>query len=299
MLSIQKLDTIAQVEQYINEIKPYHTKVVDTVITYTFKEVIIGNLIEKTNTTIDLFFDDREYNKHGFEHDGFSVSGLDIRGNYISPGIELDKNGYDMRIYDKSPFDLVDDSDPSIDYQILRGLDDYGLEETELDERKLFNELDEIGLDLCPLDDGNTVDYGLDDNYFDINTFDDVYENKSQPTEGFVNTGYKSTTYGDLYGYDNNFIDQLDEPSATTIRATFTEKLVIDKARQQLVGFDYIRHDTEKFDTIPANEYISTTVGFNLADVNAPISTDEFGNSVRLVPVSPGTKEFEIRNVDV
>ncbi len=86
----QQVTTINRLVDYINDIKPYHTKILDTRVTFVIREAVHVNVSDEIQSTIDMIlntpiaYDENiiaskeSFSLHGFGATGFGApSGID------------------------------------------------------------------------------------------------------------------------------------------------------------------------------------------------------------------------------
>lgn len=263
-----KADKIDDIISYINSVKPFHTKIVDTVVTFQIEEQVNINVVEDVTSTLDLWFDERVYDTHGFEKQGFGKSGIDQFPNQVSPSplrFEADA------IYDRLRACIEPDSNV-----YFCGYDDIPFGDAGLDIR---------------ISDGRDLHEGFDDVNagYDINTFDFVFIDKVA-LERFKNCDISKLR--DYHLGSRYLIDHIEEPSPTTIKATITETVIIDTSSQIPQGFDYMQYSTDNFDSIPREH-----IAFNIVNVGTgPIGGSP--TSVTLVPTQPAPIVLPVNTVN-
>lgn len=248
-----KIDQVDNITAYINSVKPFHTKIVDTVVKFSFTEEISTTVTEINNTTLDLWFDERSFDKQGFEKHGFGVSGIDQYPEQPLPT--------PTRYENESIYDRISGGDYPASNVYFCGLDDVSLDEAKLDLR---------------VNDNVNLHEGLDDVTLDYNTFDSVFVDKQ--AIDLYNRNVESKLR-DFHLNSEYFDDHLEDPSPTTIKATITEHVVIDISRQFPLGFDKQLFDTEDFDILPREIPVVTNPG-------------SANQTITLVSTNPGTKTF-------
>lgn len=228
-----KIDKVDDIINYINTVKPFHTKIVDTVITFVVQETVNVTVTEDLTSTIDLWFDERSPDNKGFERSGLGQSGLDQYGEESPDPVRYEED----LIYDR----------------LLACL--------EPESNVYFCGYDDIALDMSPLDmrisDGRDLKEGLDLEAFDINSFDFVFIDK-EAIERFKNCDISKLR--DFNLQSQYLLDEVDNASPTTIRTSITEVVIIDTSRQIPQGFDYMNFSTDNFDAIPREH-----VAYNIA----------------------------------
>jgi hypothetical protein len=254
-----RVDQVDNILEYINTIKPYHTKIVDTVVKYSFVENINTSVIETNDTTLDLWFDERSFDKQGFEKHGFGIAGIDQFPDQEDPSPTRYEN---ESIYDR----ILGGTNPTSNVYFC-GLDDVTLDGAKLDLRV-----------------NDTVDLheGLDDTALDYNTYDSVFVDK-QAIE-LYNKNVESKLR-DFHLNSEYFDDHLEDPSSTTIKSTITENVIIDISRQFPLGFDKSLFDTDDFDTLPREVVVITNPG-------------AANQTITLVTTTPASKSFSENTVN-
>lgn len=256
----KQIDQVDNIIAYINTVKPFHTKIVDTVVKFSFTEEVNTSVTETNNTTLDLWFDERSYDKQGFEKHGFGVTGIDQypdQGPIVPATRYENENIYDRILGGTNPTSLV----------YFCGLDDVPLDGAKLDLR---------------VNDTENLYEGLDDRPLDTNTFDSVFVDQQAIDLYNKNTESKLR---DFHLNSEYFDDHLEDPSPTTIKATITEIVVIDISRQFPLGFDKQLFDTDDFDTLPREIPVVTNPG-------------AANQTITLVPTTPESKIFTSNTVN-
>lgn len=282
------------VVDYIREIKPFHTKLVDTSIIFDIGETASVKVSEEHDTTIDFFFDQRNTTKMGFEGGQLDTIGLDLMNGGSIGDVSLNPYGYDFRRrFDQNKFDLLPHITISGEDLMLRGIDDNPLDFCQLDDPILLEGLDDFGFDGYSLDIGKNKIYALDMDGLDYTSFDDVYYDDISYNEGLVEYGYKNRSYGFDYAGESRD-DHNEDTSPTTIRANITEKLVIDKSRITPVGFDFVNFDHIALDKLPSEIKIQHNRPF---DPYSPFDLGNFDQTISYETTDPGTKTFNVFDV--
>lgn len=254
-----KIDQVDSIIAYVNSIKPFHTKIVDTVVKFTFVETINTTVTDINNTTLDLWFDERSFDKQGFEKHGFGIAGIDQFPDQEDPTLTRYEN---ESIYDR----ILGGTAPTSNVYFC-GLDDVPLDAAKLDLR---------------VNDSTNLHEGLDDVALDYNTYDSVFVDK-QAIELYnknVDSKLRDFHLNSVY-----FDDHLEDPSPTTIKATITETVVIDISRQFPLGFDKSLFDTDDFDTLPREVAVVSNPG-------------TINQTVTLVTTTPESKTFNVDTVN-
>lgn len=285
-----KTDHVDELISYVKEVKPYHTKIIDTAITYKFTENVNIQIEENHTTTIDFFFDESNRNRHGFGVSGFGMFGLD---QY--PGQEIpterfkpSKYGYDVKGYDTTRYGLTTTCQNDIWYSADYGLDVFPLDHNALDTRYNYSGLDEAPLDLVALDTDVYLNIGLDEAPLDINPLDYINMGTDSMCDPFI----------DPHFLVEDEFDHFEESSPTTIKATITEHIIIDTTRQVPSGFDYVGFDTYDYDTVPNFKVAYTLVGYDAVGNPEKYESHPYESTIRLVPTAPSTKDSTVQTVN-
>jgi hypothetical protein len=250
-----QIDKVDNIIDFINTVKPFHTKIVDTVITFVVNESINVRVDEDITTTLDLWFDERSYDKNGFERQGLGKAGLDQYPSEVTP--------------------------PKLRYE-LANIYDRLLACMEPESNVYFCGFDDIALDISPLDmrisDGRDLKEGLDLEAFDINSFDFVFIDTAA-IERFKNCDISKLR--DFHMQSQYLQDDIEDVTPTTIKTTIKETVIIDISRQIPQGFDYMSYSTDNFDSIPREH-----VAFNITQPGQG-SGGGSPSSITLVPITP------------
>jgi hypothetical protein len=229
-----QVDKVDDIVNFINTVKPFHTKIVDTIITFIVNEAVNTNVVEDITNTVDLWFDERTFDKNGFERQGLGRAGLDqFIGQTTTSSLRYEAT----TIYDR----LLACIDPDSNVYYC-GYDDIALDNSPLDMR---------------ISDGRDLKEGFDLEAFDINSYDFVFIDKDA-LERFKNCDVSRLR--DFNLQSQYLLDDIEDPSPTTIKTTITENVIIDTSRQVPQGFDYMNFSTDNFDSIPREH-----VAFNIA----------------------------------
>jgi hypothetical protein len=101
----QQVTAINRLINFVNEVKPYHTKILDTHVTFTMIEDVFVNITEMFESTVDLLLDNpMSYTTgnivaniglmepHGFNTYGYGIERYDARAGSNS-GSQIDTTG--------------------------------------------------------------------------------------------------------------------------------------------------------------------------------------------------------------
>lgn len=283
-----KTDHVDELINYVSEVKPFHTKIIDSIITYRFSDDVNIKVTDDFVTTVDFFFDESTRNKHGFEKYGYGITGLDqYPGQPEISQLKRSRYGYDKSKYDATRYDLTDTANDDV-YSLDQGIDDFPLDFTALDERYDYSGFDEVPFETTALDYDLYFDMGLDEAPFDINSFDFINEEKNIPWDPFI----------DVHFNVEDEFDDYEGSSPTTIKTTITEQIIIDKSRQVPAGFDYVGFSVDKFDTVP-NEFVGySVVGYDVVNTIEKYDTHPYESTVRFVSTTPETKILPVDTVN-
>ena len=285
-----KTDHVDELISYVKEVKPYHTKIIDTAITYKFVENVYINVEENHTTTVDFFFDESSRNRHGFGVSGFGTFGLDQYPGQPIPAerVKFSRYGYDIKGYDTTRYSLPVYPQNDFEYKVDHGLDEWPLDYNALDTIYNYSGLDLAPLDGVALDTDHYFNIGLDQAPLDINPLD------------YVNL--KTETINDPF-IDPHFLvedefEHFEDSSPTTIKTTITEHIIIDTTRQVPSGFDYVGFDTDKYDTVPNYKVAYTVVGYDAVGTPEKYDSHPYESTIRLVPTTPETKDLTVKTVN-
>jgi hypothetical protein len=101
----QQLTPINRLINFINEVKPYHTKVLETAVKFTIYEDVFVTITDTINTTVDLLLDNQiKYNDTNIianiglmEQHGYNLYGYGFERFAAKPGLDtanqIDPNG--------------------------------------------------------------------------------------------------------------------------------------------------------------------------------------------------------------
>ena len=255
-----QIDKVDDIINYVNTIKPFHTKIVDTVITFFVREAVNVTVTEDVTNILDLWFDERSFDKNGFERQGLGRAGIDQYVNETTPSplrYEADL------IYDR----LLACIEPESNVYFC-GLDDINYDDSPLDMR---------------ISDGRDLKEGLDLAGLDVNTFDFVFIDKDA-LERFKHCDISKLR--DFNLQSQYLQDDIEEVTPTTIKTTITETVIIDTSRQIPQGFDYMSYSTDNFDSIPREH-----VAFNIAQPGQGAGGGS-PSSIIIVPNTPPAVEL-------
>ena len=137
----QQVTTINRLVDYINDVKPYHTKILDTRVTFLIRESVFVNVTDEIQTTIDMILNtpisyeinDAATKLDGFNSYGFGTarfgapSGIDVTVSPSTSGVNTIVSGInEFLVIDttrlahygivnaESPDDVLDDHGPII-----------------------------------------------------------------------------------------------------------------------------------------------------------------------------------------
>lgn len=118
-------DDVTDLVSYINDVKPFHTKIEDVIIQYTFFENIGVDISENYNSIIDFiinYHQDKDgYDVYRYNHEGYDGSQILVQ-EYYAKG--FNEYGYDMEHFDASlnPDYMINDSETTIKTTITEHL---------------------------------------------------------------------------------------------------------------------------------------------------------------------------------
>lgn len=88
----QQVTTINRLVDYINDVKPYHTKILDTRVTFLIRESVFVNVTDEIQTTIDMILNTPityDMNDATVGSDGFNLTGFGTSKFGAPSGVEL------------------------------------------------------------------------------------------------------------------------------------------------------------------------------------------------------------------
>jgi hypothetical protein len=109
------IDEVSDLVDYINDVKPYHTKIDDIIIQYTFVENIITSIAENHQKVIDFIIDynidESGYDVKRYDHAGYDGELISVT-EYYPTG--FNKHGFDSEHFDALPtMDYVANTSPT------------------------------------------------------------------------------------------------------------------------------------------------------------------------------------------
>ncbi len=97
-------DEVSDLIYYVNDVKPYHTKIKDVIVQYTFVEDIYTTITETHEKVIDFLIDynidERGYDIHRYDHRSYDGELISVT-EYYAKG--FNEYGFDSEHYDAIP----------------------------------------------------------------------------------------------------------------------------------------------------------------------------------------------------